>query len=213
MKKKSLPRRRSLRRALSFTEVWYNVRACIYNLNKPDRATFKEGRRMNEYGNDGGGKDNKILFISLGVLCVIFLGVTSFVWSSVNRQNLGLANTVSALESQIKTLKASLGEAPSSGAGHDVDALQKEVRNLNAQVGQFQTDLGNALAAVKAVEEKYESRVNALEADLASVAGEGAKVQARLREAAAQSLAFQKELLAHLESLTAAQEKHLSGEQ
>ncbi len=168
---------------------------------------------MNEYGNDGGGKDNKILFISLGVLCVIFLGVTSFVWSSVNRQNLGLANTVSALESQIKTLKASLGEAPSSGAGHDVDALQKEVRNLNAQVGQFQTDLGNALAAVKAVEEKYESRVNALEADLASVAGEGAKVQARLREAAAQSLAFQKELLAHLESLTAAQEKHLSGEQ
>ncbi len=182
---------------------------------------------MHEYGNDGGGKDNKILFISLGVLCVIFLGVTSFVWSSVNRQNLDLANTVSALESQIKTLKTSLGEAPSSeasGAGYDVAALQKEVHNLSSQLGQLRGDLDKALERTKAQEVAYESRMKDLEAgfeskiqalrgDFESMAEEGEKVRARLREAAAQSLAFQKEFLTHLESLTAAQEKHLSGEQ
>lgn len=193
---------------------------------------------MHEYGNDGGGKDNKILFISLGVLCVVFLGVTSFVWSSVNRQNLDLANAVSALESQIKTMKAASGEAPSSegsGAGHDVISLQKEVQNLGSQVGQLRGDLEKALERTKAQEDNYESRIKALQEDLESrmkaletgfeseikalrgdfesMAEEGEKARARLREAAAQSLAFQKEFLTHLESLTATQEKHLSGGQ
>jgi predicted phage-related endonuclease len=182
---------------------------------------------MHEYGNDGGGKDNKVLFISLGILCVVFLGVTSFVWSSVNRQNLDLANAVSALESQIKTMKVASGEAPSSegsGAGHDVISLQKEVQNLGSQVGQLRGDLEKALERTKAQEDNYESRIKALQEDLESrmkalrgdfesMAEEGEKVRARLREAATQSLAFQKEFLTHLESLTAAQEKHLSGEQ
>ncbi len=103
-------------------------------------------------------------------------------------------------------------------------ALQKEVHNLSSQLGQLRGDLDKALERTKAQEVAYESRMKDLEAgfeskiqalrgDFESMAEEGEKVRARLREAAAQSLAFQKEFLTHIESLTAAQEKHLSGEQ
>jgi outer membrane murein-binding lipoprotein Lpp len=124
-------------------------------------------------------------------------------------------------------MKAASGEAPSSGASgaeYDVASLQKEVQSLNSQVEQLRGDLENALGGTKALEENYESRVKALQealeasmkalrGDFESMAEEGEKVRARLREAATQSLAFQKEFLEHLENLTAAQEKHLSGEQ
>jgi uncharacterized protein YukE len=165
-------------------------------------AAVKEGRKMTECGNGNGGNDKKMLFISLGVLCAIFLGVTSFVWSSVNRQNLELANSVSALESQIKTMKAASEGTASPEGEKNMASLQKDVRNLNSQVDQLRKDLQSAL-----------SRMETMKAELESMAGEGSKIQARLQEAAKKSLAFQKEFLEHLEALTATQEELLSSEQ
>ncbi|HOO62454.1 MAG TPA: hypothetical protein PK364_00865 [Synergistaceae bacterium] len=150
---------------------------------------------MTEYSG-GESNDKKIMFISLGVLCVIFLVVTSFVWSSVNRRNQELANSVSALESQLKTLKSASGESDSPGDERQVAALQKEVRSLTSRINQIQKEL-----------DTLSSREEKARKQLQAAVEENEKARSQLAEAARKSLAFQKEFMRHLEVLLAAQEE------
>jgi len=175
---------------------------------------------MTEYGN-GGTKDKKIMFISLGVLCVIFLVVTAFVWSSVNRQNQDLANSVSALESQIKTMKASGSEEASSSEGasaENVEFLRKEVTQLSSRVDSMQQNAQKAEALaesglndvrqeMQAFRKEIEEVQKNLQKELRQVSAEGNDARAKLLEGARKSLAFQKEFLQRLEILLNSQEK------
>ncbi len=117
------------------------------------------------------GSDKKVMFISLGILCIVFLGVTAFVWSSVNRRNQELTNSVASLQSQLRTLKNSMAEkTPDQRQNRRVESLSNEVRCLAARLG------------------KVEARSKGAERSLEE-----------LRQNARETLAFQKKLVEFLE--------------
>ncbi len=190
---------------------------------------------MTEYGSGGETKDKKIMFISLGVLCVIFLVVTAFVWSSVNRRNQTLANSVAALESQIKTMKGTEPGAasPSDGASaKEVASLREEIRLLSSRIDAVQQNaqkvaalaesgLSDARAEMaEALRKEGETLRNEMERvrqgfeeKLQKISAEGKDARAKLLEGARKSLAFQKEFLQRLELLLNSQEKLMPSSQ
>ena len=183
---------------------------------------------MTEYGSGGEMKDKKILFISLGVLCVIFLVVTAFVWSSVNRRNQTLANSVAALESQIKTMKGEDPGAASSSNGvssKEVASLREEINLLSSRIDAVQQNAQKVAALAESglsdaraemaetLRNEMEQIRQSFEEKLQKISAEGNDARAKLLEGARKSLAFQKEFLQRLEVLLNSQEKLMPSSQ